>query len=366
MDSRDEHHEPVDVIERARRYVAKMEPAISGAGGHNATFAVACVLIRGFSLPEKDAWILMEEYNGRCKPQWSEREIAHKLKQAAMVSDKPDGYLLGSASAPHGNTSGVASEPKASVKPRPEINRAAIVEHIRGVPEISYEWLRKRSPVDVTGLSSGDFLNNLFNPDERVLIFTSQHSQGDFIWWCGHGGYRLSQQRSVKAVPSNLPTGAADGIWYLVQPVTGQWNIAAKVKWEDGSRNVDGKWTRRSQQNVTAWRYYVLESDVLSQNEWLKVLAALALPIVAIYTSGKRSIHALLRLDVPAKAAWDSVRDHLRAVLCPLGADPAALSAVRLSRLPGCKRNGQLQRLLWLSPGAPESQRIMCMHEVRS
>ena len=44
------------VADRARRYVEKMPPAISGSGGHNALFAVARVLIHGFDLPEDDAW----------------------------------------------------------------------------------------------------------------------------------------------------------------------------------------------------------------------------------------------------------------------------------------------------------------------
>jgi hypothetical protein len=39
-----------DVIERARRYVAKMPPAIDGQKGHNALWEVAQVLIRGFGL----------------------------------------------------------------------------------------------------------------------------------------------------------------------------------------------------------------------------------------------------------------------------------------------------------------------------
>jgi hypothetical protein len=36
-----------------------------------------------------------------------------------------------------------------------------------------------------------------------------------------------------------------------------------------------------------------------------------------------------------------------------VGADPGALSAVRLTRLPGCWRGGKEQKLLYFSPGAP-------------
>ena len=62
-----------------------------------------------------------------------------------------------------------------------------------------------------------------------------------------------------------------------------------------------------------------------------------------------------------------SVRDALLPVFCPLGADPGAMTAVRLSRLPGMFRHGSrgkdgktvryprphLQELAWLNPAAP-------------
>jgi hypothetical protein len=52
-------------LERARAYIAKMPGAISGAGGHDQTFAVACALVK-FGLSPDDAWPLLLEYNQRC------------------------------------------------------------------------------------------------------------------------------------------------------------------------------------------------------------------------------------------------------------------------------------------------------------
>ena len=43
--------EPYEVLEHARKYVAAMPPAISGQGGHNQTYSVACTLVQGFGLP---------------------------------------------------------------------------------------------------------------------------------------------------------------------------------------------------------------------------------------------------------------------------------------------------------------------------
>ena len=83
------------VADRARRYVEKMPPAISGSGGHDALFRVACVLTNGFALSDEQAWSILQEYNARCQPPWSQRELRHKLSEARRVSHlKPLGHLL--------------------------------------------------------------------------------------------------------------------------------------------------------------------------------------------------------------------------------------------------------------------------------
>jgi hypothetical protein len=87
---------------------------------------------------------------------------------------------------------------------------------------------------------------------------------------------------------------------------------------------------------------------------WLAALAQLPLKIAAIYTSGGKSIHALVRLDASTKAEWDAVRDKIKPILVPLGADPAAMTAVRLSRLPQTLRGKAPQRLLYLNPQPTE------------
>ena len=71
-----------DIVERARKYVAKMPGAISGSGGHNAAFHVACVLALGFGLSEEECHRVFSEYNQRCEPAWSEQEIRHKITSA--------------------------------------------------------------------------------------------------------------------------------------------------------------------------------------------------------------------------------------------------------------------------------------------
>jgi Bifunctional DNA primase/polymerase, N-terminal len=74
-------HSASDAVDRCRKYIAKMPEAVSGQGGHDATFAVACECFR-FGLSDSDAAKLIAEYNDRCEPPWSDRALAHKLADA--------------------------------------------------------------------------------------------------------------------------------------------------------------------------------------------------------------------------------------------------------------------------------------------
>lgn len=70
------------VIEKCRKYVAKMPPAISGQNGHNQTFYVACVIFCRFGLSAEEGFPIFLEYNKRCLPEWSEKELQHKMDDA--------------------------------------------------------------------------------------------------------------------------------------------------------------------------------------------------------------------------------------------------------------------------------------------
>jgi hypothetical protein len=142
-----------------------------------------------------------------------------------------------------------------------------------------------------------------------------------------------------------------DGIWYLCNPVDGQWHQNPRDK---------NKPSCRAEESITAFRYAVLESDQAAPNDWLAFIVQLPIRIAAIYTSGSRSIHCLIRLDARTKAEWDALILPLKRPLKLLGADAGCLSAVRLTRLPGCWRpnkNG-IQKLLYLCPN-PSAERLL-------
>lgn len=92
----DDFRGEASVLDRARKYVAKLPGAVSGSHGHNATFHAACVLVLGFSLGEDDAFALMQEYNQRCEPAWLEKDLLRKVREANKQTGER-GYLRNAA-----------------------------------------------------------------------------------------------------------------------------------------------------------------------------------------------------------------------------------------------------------------------------
>ena len=69
----------------ARDIISSLPPAISGQGGHPATFRAACECVR-LGLGDGDALSLLQEFNRRCAPPWTEKELRHKLTGARRAA----------------------------------------------------------------------------------------------------------------------------------------------------------------------------------------------------------------------------------------------------------------------------------------
>ncbi len=77
---------------RAKRYMENVPGAVSGRGGHTATFSMAADLVRGFVLPLETAYELMCDFNLKCVPPWDTEDISRKIEQAAYNSIREYGY----------------------------------------------------------------------------------------------------------------------------------------------------------------------------------------------------------------------------------------------------------------------------------
>ena len=81
-------------LERARRYLSAIPPAITGSHGDVHTFRVCCRLVRGFALDDDQALHLLQDWNARCQPPWTERELADKVAGARRYGREPMGGML--------------------------------------------------------------------------------------------------------------------------------------------------------------------------------------------------------------------------------------------------------------------------------
>lgn len=329
----------VSVVERARRYIAKMPPAISGQGGHDQTFHVACLLVWGFALSDTDALQLLQEYNQRCQPAWSPSELEHKVDSAGAANHQRErGYLLGERVSGVQMTAREKRLVRRTIKPvfKPQLLRRVAAAWGDGADIFSF--IAGRSPVNPAMQDSASVLRTLYPPvsRERILLFSKMKSQGQMLW-------RSELGRVIRA--AQMPAGP-DGVWLLPQPVDGVFH--------PNPRN-GNKPSRRSEESVRAWRYLVLESDEAESVDWARCLVQMPLRIECICDSGGKSIHALVRLDAESKTQWEQAVQRMKAVLVTLGADAKALSAVRLTRLPQARRGERMQQLLYLNPRADGS-----------
>lgn len=301
-------------LDLAQEYLRQCPPAISGQHGHTATFRVACALVRGFGLAEAQALTAMREWNQRAEPPWSEAELLYKIRSALHSSPRSVAGVV-TVRMP-GLRVSATRHCQVEFKPNTLARIAA------KKPEVDFNFLRERSPVCPACQTPATFLLRLYQPGENVLVFDIFESQGRHVCQC------VEPPCDTRSL-DHLIHGCHDGVWFLCNPVDGEFHPNPRL---------GGKRSRRSEEAVTAWRYLVVESDHADARDWLAALVQMPLRIAAIYTSGGRSIHALVRLDATSKLNWDAKAARLKPMLTVLGADPAAMTAVRLTRLPGCYR----------------------------
>jgi hypothetical protein len=83
-----------DPVENARRYLARVPPAVAGEHGDVRTFRVCCRLVRGFALDDEQALAVLWEWNNACRPPWRHAELLHKLYCARRYGREPIGALV--------------------------------------------------------------------------------------------------------------------------------------------------------------------------------------------------------------------------------------------------------------------------------
>ena len=338
------------INERARRYLAKCGESISGQGGHNAAFHAACALVQGFDLGEEDAMLLMQEWNKRCVPPWSDAELRHKVRSAAL-SSLPRGYLLGPPSGGRPEPRPVAPVAQAE----PPKSSPAVVDPVTATERFlkgfrsAEQDLAQASPVAVDAearLQGALLAGALYQPGELVNFVTEFKTETDragTVKARPMGRGRTVERDALVAewTARGVDSGEAGG-WLRMNPL-------------DGNGVGDA--------NVTAFRFALLESDLIPLELQLSLFAKLPLPIAAILRSGGRSVHAWVRLDARDAADYRTTVPRMLEILAKFGMDGKNRNPSRLSRLPGARRaigaaGDGVQSLLYLNP-EPEQRSIL-------
>jgi len=304
-----------------------------------------------------------------------ERVAAEIFARCAAMSRRVPGREV--QDAVRGAEAWLAGKPKAGFggwsatpmprRPKPRFDQRLLRRAIAGTdPESAAPgWWRARSPVPIPKTPEGQteiFLRSVFAPGERVFVTDDQRRRGGWIWTHPGGGWKPDGNEALFEAPraqvlafpdrpgtparqSRLPERGKNGVLFLSNPVLGRWVESGRTPEGNPARSL------RSQPCVTAWRHLVLESDEPEAAPfWLRWLASSGLPLAAVYSSGGKSWHALVRVEAADKGEMDRILHAFKRRAVPFGADPAALTAVRLSRLPGCFRGGSLQQLIFLNP----------------
>lgn len=81
-------------VERAEAYLSQVPPAVAGQYGDLHTFQTCCRVVRGFALDDDQAFAVLADWNARCQPPWTERQLLQKIRSARRNGREPIGGLL--------------------------------------------------------------------------------------------------------------------------------------------------------------------------------------------------------------------------------------------------------------------------------
>lgn len=127
-------------------------------------------------------------------------------------------------------------------------------------------------------------------------------------------------------------------------------NVIGDYKREAGAwirfNPLDGKGVKN--ENVTDYRYALVESDDTEIEQQNAIIRELELPVACLVHSGGKSLHAIVKIEASSYEEYRKRVDYLYNVCRKndLKIDTQNKNPSRLSRMPGIERNGQKQFLV--------------------
>lgn len=179
------------------------------------------------------------------------------------------------------------------------------------------------------------YLETLFEASENVGYVTDTWQTDDGKYLPTKGNYDRTAGELIQQLnQSNGDIGAVFGDY---NPEAGAW-----IRFNP----LDGKGVKN--ENVTEFKYALVESDSMDLEKQNAILRELDLPIATLVYSGKKSIHAIVKIDAANYEEYRKRVDYLYDVCRKNGLDidNQNRNPSRLSRMPGVERNGKKQFII--------------------
>lgn len=277
----------------------------------------------GYTVSDWDMWSMKDVnryHSGECAKKWATFQGASAPVTAGTIIQmaKENGYHYENVSAELDWDSEIGSKDELVVVDRNWLERSEI--HI---PE---QWNPTEQIIT--------YLETLFEPDENVGYVTeSWEHDGKFL--PSKGCYDRTAGQLIK----ELYQCKGD-----IGSVLGDYNseVGAWIRFNP----LDGKGVKN--ENVTEFRYALVESDTMDISAQKAIITELELPVAALVYSGKKSLHAIVKIDASTYEEYKKRVDYLYNVCNKNGLklDIQNRNPSRLSRMPGIMRNGKKQYLL--------------------
>jgi len=198
---------------------------------------------------------------------------------------------------------------------------------------------------------------------DSVLVLRHLYLPEEFVCICTDYEIITKSYGSSKAVPKGCgqTRRAADWIKQIKGQGTPESAAGAWIRLNPVTERGTGVGGAHTDDDVSAWRYLLVESDALSVEVQLSLYTKLAMPIAMLCTSGGKSVHAWVRLNSLSKQDFRADADFILSRLSRFGVDRANRNPSRYGRLPGalrqigaepalCAEHCGQQRILLLNP----------------
>jgi hypothetical protein len=311
---------PADPKYRAAKWCQAVPGAVSREQGHKRTLEVCLTLVHGFLLDDAALWEVLRDWNAKCEPPWSDRELQHKVKSAQNIPgpygknrDQQPGWKLleghehepeHSATQSHARAASArntATPREYVIKPPDEVNQKVRLEVA----------MREGWDVDALTRLSGEIpqdaesaIDALF-PHQQV----ADQPHADHLLCVGKDKWNF------KTVPREKWRGHLHRMQFIVaNPMSTRMGLT-----------VTGEWSYRTKNNTGPRRYLVFECDLQTPEE------------AAAKAAGKKGktreqdapatmAQKAREQDAPATMTADELR---RATRCALDGDLLALALER-------------------------------------